>query len=59
VQIPHWWDRDFESLATTLYVERPDLFSEIPKGKPIPASPPTEQQKYKSSEEGKPMNFLS
>lgn len=42
VQIPYWWDRTYESLASTIYSRRPDLFpDEIPQGNPIPAEEPS------------------
>jgi hypothetical protein len=49
VKIPHWWDRKLESLASTIYSHRPDLFSEPPMGTPIPLAEPTVQKKYRTS----------
>ena len=44
IEIPYWWDRKYESLAATIYSQRPDLFlSEIPSSKPIPSVPPPER----------------
>jgi hypothetical protein len=39
IEIPYWWDRKLESLAATIYTYRPDLFPQVPTGKPIPPSP--------------------
>ena len=41
IQVPYWWDRKLESLAATVYTQRPDLFnnSNIPSGSPIPILP--------------------
>jgi hypothetical protein len=44
VQIPFWWDRKYESLASTIYSHRPDLFSEPPRGTPIPLTEPVFQK---------------
>jgi hypothetical protein len=42
IEIPYWWDRKYESLAATVYNQRPDLFTEHPKaGSPIPLTPPS------------------
>ena len=32
IDIPYWWNFDKESLSSTIYHYRPDLFSEAPKG---------------------------
>jgi hypothetical protein len=40
IQVPYWWDRQFESIAATIYNLRPDLFREPAISKPIPANPP-------------------
>jgi hypothetical protein len=53
VQIPYWWNRKCESLASTMYSNRPDLFSEPPLGNPIPLSEPVVQKKRRTSEESK------
>jgi hypothetical protein len=45
IEVPYWWDRTFDSLAATVYSQRPDLFTEKPNGIPIPTSPNTEEQK--------------
>jgi hypothetical protein len=39
IEVPYWWDRTYESLAATVYNNRPDLLPEKPMGKPIPTSP--------------------
>ena len=31
IEVPYWWDRKSESLASTIYESRPDLFKEKPK----------------------------
>lgn len=44
--MPYGWDRKIDSLAATIYNERPDLFTEKPQGEPIPLSPaPSEYTK--------------
>jgi hypothetical protein len=43
IEIPYWWDRKYESLAATVYSQRPDLFKEKPKGKIIPNTDPSPQ----------------
>jgi hypothetical protein len=45
VQIPHWWDRKHESLASTLWSQRPELFQKLPMGTPIPVTEPPAKQK--------------
>jgi hypothetical protein len=40
IEVPYWWDRTPESLAATIYAQRPDLFTKAPIGKPIPSTPP-------------------
>jgi hypothetical protein len=47
IEVPFWWDRKYSSLSATVYSQRPDLFSEPPKGTPIPTSPPSMQQALK------------
>jgi ATP-dependent DNA ligase len=37
--VPYWWDKTHSSLAATIYNQRPDLFTEQPKGVPIPSNP--------------------
>jgi ATP-dependent DNA ligase len=46
--VPYWWNRKYESLAATVYTQRPDLFTFPIPGIPIPLSPPTRQEKSKS-----------
>jgi hypothetical protein len=41
IEIPYWWDRKIDSLAATIYSQRPDVLADIPIGNPIPLSPPT------------------
>ena len=41
IQVPFWWNKKSESLASTVYDVRPDLFSETPIANPIPSSPTT------------------
>jgi hypothetical protein len=48
IEIPYWWDRKYESLAATIYSQRPDLFSEKIMGKPIPGNEPTSVKTVKS-----------
>ena len=36
IEVPYWWDKKYSSLAATVYSQRPDLFTEKPKGDPIP-----------------------
>jgi hypothetical protein len=50
VEIPFWWDRKFESLATTLYSIRPDAFKESPKGSPIPLIQPKRDSSLQSND---------
>jgi hypothetical protein len=45
VQIPYWWDRKYESLASTIYSHRPDLFQEPSLGTPIPLTEPVVAQR--------------
>jgi hypothetical protein len=40
IEIPHWWDRQLESLSATIHSHRPDLFSQPIPSPPIPLSPP-------------------
>ena len=42
VEIPYWWDRKLPSLVATIYSNKPELFSTVPTGKPIPALKPTD-----------------
>ena len=44
IEVPYWWDRKLSSLAATVYNTRPDLFTEQPKGKPIPLIPPANEK---------------
>jgi hypothetical protein len=48
IEVPYWWDRKYDSLAATIYSQRPDLFTEKPTGQPIPLNPPSEHQKNKN-----------
>ena len=48
IEIPYWWDRQFESLYATVYNKRPDLFSTLPTEKPIPLTPPTPRSKLRN-----------
>lgn len=50
VEVPYWWDQKYESLAATVYSQRPDLFKDtegniymppVPTGDPIPLVPPS------------------
>jgi ATP-dependent DNA ligase len=50
IEVPYWWDRKYESLASTIYSQRPDLFTFPPEGSPIPVSPPTAPQSPKINE---------
>ena len=40
IEIPYWWDRQYSSLAATIYSHRPDLFNDVPMGDRIPLFPP-------------------
>jgi hypothetical protein len=44
IEVPYWWDRKNESLAATVYNQRPDLFTEQPTGTAIPLAPPVNVQ---------------
>jgi hypothetical protein len=48
VQIPFWWNRKLDSLSSTLYSRRPELFTEIPIASPIPLIQPSPLKKPKS-----------
>jgi ATP-dependent DNA ligase len=41
IEVPYWWDRKYESLEATIYSQRPELFTELPIGKPIPLTRPS------------------
>ena len=45
IEIPYWWDRSFESLESTIYSQRPDLFKKPPTSAPIPLFPPYNKPK--------------
>ena len=49
VEVPYWWDRKFNSLASSVYQQRPDLFKDPPMGSPIPLNPPSDEQRAKTS----------
>ena len=51
IPVPYWWDKDIENLATTIYIERPELFTQIPTGKPISSTEPAEREKYRTVDE--------
>ena len=53
VEIPYWWDRRYESLISTVYNHRPDLFTQKPTFDPIPLSPPSEHQQLATRNESK------
>ena len=40
IQVPYWWDFSVESLAATIYLERPTLIRDTPHSQPIPKVPP-------------------
>ena len=40
IQVPYWWNRQYSSLASTVYEQRPDLFNEKPSADVIPKEPP-------------------
>jgi hypothetical protein len=42
--VPYWWDKKPESLAATVYNQRPDLFTEKPTSPSIPVNPPIVRQ---------------
>jgi hypothetical protein len=45
IRVPYWWDRKSESLASTIYVQRPDLITAKPtESSPIPSSAPKIEQ---------------
>jgi ATP-dependent DNA ligase len=48
IVVPYWWDRKFDSLQATIYSQRPDLFTEKPKGTAIPQSPAGETLRSQS-----------
>ena len=41
IEVPYWWDRKSSSLEATIYVQRPELFTEKPTEKPISPIPPS------------------
>lgn len=47
IEIPYWWNLRKESLAATIFQNRPDLFpsSFVPTSPPIPTTPPKRHQK--------------
>lgn len=45
IEIPYWWNRSYESLLATIHKQRPDLFTEVPQGTPIPLNPPSAKDK--------------
>ena len=49
IEVPYWWDRKLSSLAATVYNTRPDLFTEKPKGEPIPFNPPSQPSNQPTS----------
>jgi hypothetical protein len=48
IEVPYWWDRKSESLAATIYSQRPELFTEKPTASPIPLAPPPTPKATKS-----------
>jgi ATP-dependent DNA ligase len=40
IEVPYWWNKKYESLAATVFNQRPDLFAERPMGTPIPLTIP-------------------
>jgi hypothetical protein len=58
IGVPYWWDRKYESLAATIYTQRPDYFLDPPLGKPIPALPPSEYQKKTGDIKGVTINSI-
>ena len=49
IEVPFWWDRKYESLAATIYSQRPDLFTIPPTSKPIPTHPNEDNNKITSN----------
>jgi hypothetical protein len=47
IEIPYWWDGQYESIAATIYRARPDLFQNVPNGDPIPSQQEFEATKTK------------
>jgi ATP-dependent DNA ligase len=45
IEVPYWWDRKIQSLAATIYSQRPELLTEKPTSAPIPLSPPATHKK--------------
>ena len=41
IEIPYWWDQKLPSLEATIYTHKPDFFSIVPSGKPIPTYKPS------------------
>ena len=55
IEVPYWWDRTYDSLASTVYNKRPDLFDTEPQGEPISSSPPV--LKSKDPKKGRKYSF--
>jgi hypothetical protein len=47
IEIPYWWDGQYESVVATIYRARPDLFQIVPSGDPIPSQQEFELKKMK------------
>jgi ATP-dependent DNA ligase len=43
IEVPYWWDKQLNSLAVTIYNQKPELFETRPQGQPIPSTPTTKQ----------------
>jgi ATP-dependent DNA ligase len=50
IEVPYWWDRQYDSLAATVYNQRPELFAAPPGTTPIPLTEPSSTSKSPTTE---------